>query len=308
MKNRSGADNGTKEIKQKRSFGDTLIGMLLTFFIIILLASMVSGFTNKLLHILLKPDFLNGNFFSLFLIYFLVFCEFIVFIPYCMIFKSSRPILNTLSFKNSRNSIKMSVIGFFLGAALNGLCILAAYLNKNIDFGSGEKNPFLFFLIFIFVLGQSSAEEFLCRGIMYYKIKKRYNAAAAVIINALYFGLMHLANPGISLLAVGNIILYGIFASLVMYYTDSMWCCCMLHGAWNFTQNIVFGLPNSGVKSTYSMLSLKGEQVSDMFFYNADFGVEGTGLVCIELAVAIVLIILAGRKTGVKEKCDICDE
>ena len=308
MENRSGADNGTKEIKQKRSFGDTLIGMLLTFLIIFLLGTIVSGFVNIFLYILLNSDLINGNFFSLFLVYFSVFCEFTVFIPYCMIFKSSRPVLNTLSFKNSRNSIKMAVIGLFSGAALNVICILAAYLNKNIDFGPGEKNPLLFFLLFIVVLGQSSAEEFLCRGIMYHKIKKRYNAAAAIIVNALFFGLMHLANPGVSLLAVGNIILYGIFISLVMYYTESMWCCCMLHAAWNFTQNIVFGLPNSGIKSTYSILSLKGDQVSDVFFYNTDFGVEGTGIVCVELAAAIVLILLAGRKIGVKEKCEICDE
>ncbi len=46
-----------------------------------------------------------------------------------------------------------------------------------------------------------------------------------------------------------------------------------MHTAWNFMQNIVLGLPNSGANVPYSIFKLE-EGASNSFFYDTGFGIE----------------------------------
>ena len=56
--------------------------------------------------------------------------------------------------------------------------------------------------------------------------------------------------------------------SLMVYYMDSLWCAFAVHTAWNFTQNILFGLPNSGINVPYSVFKLNAATARDSFAYN----------------------------------------
>ena len=86
-----------------------------------------------------------------------------------------------------------------------------------------------------------------------------------------------------------------------------MWCASAIHAAWNFTQNIIFGLPNSGQVSPFSIFKLTAAK--DTFAYNVDFGVEATILSMIVEIVGIVLVVVIGQKLTGKgfraEKPDI---
>ena len=101
-----------------------------------------------------------------------------------------------------------------------------------------------------------------------------------------------------TILSLVNIFLVGILFSLLVYYMDSIWCAFALHTAWNFTQNIIFGLPNSGMTVPYSVFKLDAATAANSFAYDVGFGIEGTIFADIVLLAACIIIYLWGRKHG----------
>ena len=79
-----------------------------------------------------------------------------------------------------------------------------------------------------------------------------------------------------------------------------------IHTAWNFTQNFLFGLPNSGLVSEASVFGLDAASAQDSLFYNVAFGVEGAiPAVLADAALGAVCLVLAakqGRLGELKQK------
>ena len=102
--------------------------------------------------------------------------------------------------------------------------------------------------------------------------------------------------------------LFGVLASLIIYYWDSLWAAIWMHTAWNFSQSIVFGLPNSGIVSKYSVFKLEAASARDGIFYNTSFGVEGSKGANAIIGGLIVIILLYGLITKRGEKADHWEE
>ena len=88
----------------------------------------------------------------------------------------------------------------------------------------------------------------------------------------------------------------GIFFALTVYYFDNIYIAFGIHSMWNFTQNFIFGLPNSGMASEVSFLQLDGEQKNNIFAYNTTYGVEETIFVVILACVMSAVVIIIGCK------------
>ena len=194
----------------------------------------------------------------------------------CYLKKRNRPLFRSITPYCSGNTVKKFLLGLLIGGGMNGLCILAAYLHGDISlaFSGVDILPLLFIFVCVFI--QSSSEELLCRSYFYQKFFHRYNAVVAIAGNSLFFAMLHLGNPGINAPAFIDLLLSGLMFSLMVYYMDSIWCAFAAHTAWNYTQNIIFGLPNSGLRVPFSIFKLNEGTVKDSFFYNAAFGIEGT--------------------------------
>ena len=91
-----------------------------------------------------------------------------------------------------------------------------------------------------------------------------------------------------------NIIAFGLAMSVVMIRMESLWFCIAAHTAWNFSQSIFFGLPNSGIVSEGSFFHL--EAARDSAFYSTAFGVEGTITTTILYLVFVLVILLCARR------------
>ena len=147
------------------------------------------------------------------------------------------------------------------------------------------------------VFVQSSAEELVCRGFMYQRFLKSYGKPSIAIVgNALFFGVLHLSNEGVTFLSLVNIFLFGILFSFIVYYMDSIWCAFAVHTAWNFMQNILFGLPNSGIVVPYSMFKLEAGTAANSFAYHVGFGIEGTLLANAVLLAAGIAMYFWGKR------------
>ncbi len=218
--------------------------------------------------------------------------------------KPWRPYLKAYGTGPSGNRASMLALGLLIGFVMNGVSILAAVLagSVQLDFVQFNVIGFVLFLIFIFI--QASTEEIICRGFAYQRIKRTYGTAAAVIGSALIFSLAHIMNPGVTPLALLDIFLTGVLYALMVRYCDSIWMAMGAHTAWNLTQNILFGLPNSGMASSYSFFGLSGV-ASNSFAYDTAFGVEGTIFAVAVNALCALALFVWGRSRGKKHDFDI---
>ena len=107
---------------------------------------------------------------------------------------------------------------------------------------------------------------------------------------------MHLANPGMTVVAALNIFVVGVLFGLMVYYFDSLWMAMAAHTAWNFTQNIIFGLPNSGIVTPYSIFKLDAATARNSIFYDVDFGIEATVMALIVLTASTLIAIYIGER------------
>lgn len=192
------------------------------------------------------------------------------------------------------NSLKMLGLGLFAGFLLNVLCAVSAYLAGDLDFSFGVFDvPYLLSaLVLIFI--QSAAEELVARGYLHMAIRERYGWIAGLILNCGFFAALHLGNPGVTPLSMANLFLWGMLCTLIVEFTGSMWFVMAAHASWNFTQNILLGLPNSGIVSPRSLLHL--EAASDSLMYSVSFGIEGgMPAVVFQAALCVLLIAYRGR-------------
>ena len=291
------------------AFGLTLVGEIIGVFVVYVPALVILGFETGLEMIVsggkaaATKDF--SPFGSTLILYFSTIGTWIVCLL-CFLRKKNRPLFRCFTKYCSGNNFKKFLLGLLIGGGMNGACILAAYLNGNItmSFDSFRPLPLLAVLLAVFI--QSSSEEILCRGYLYQKLNRRYNPVVAVLGSSLFFAALHLGNPGVGVVAVLDLILSGLLFALMVYYMDSIWCAFAAHTAWNYTQNIIFGLPNSGLTVDFSIFKLNAG-ATDGFFYNTAFGVEGSWFAVLVEAAVIVVIWQWGRRKG-KKPTDIWKE
>ena len=215
-----------------------------------------------------------------------------VFMLLMMLIPAYKPVYKAIGRKTKGNNILNFIIGLLIGFGMNGICILAAYLNEDIKLYFDSFRPVQLVIVLIAVFVQSSAEELVTRGFLYQMLIKTYKPWIAIVVNSLLFGALHLMNPGVSVLAIVDIVVTGILFSLMVYYMDSIWAAMAAHTAWNFCQNIIFGLLNSGQAMPFSIFKMDAGSARNSFAYNVDFGVEGTPLaVGIQIVVAIIIFV-----------------
>ena len=195
------------------------------------------------------------------------------------------------------NTLRNFGLGVLIGFLMNGACILVAWLHGDLHFSVGRFYPVYLIVTFLCVTIQSGAEEMITRGYIYGALRERYPVWVAVAANALLFGVLHLANPGVTVISILSIVLIGVGLSLVMLWCESLWMAIAIHTMWNFTQSILFGLPNSGIVSEGSFLHLEAARGS--LLYDAAFGVEGAlPAIIVELALCVWLWLSAKKRAA----------
>lgn len=153
-------------------------------------------------------------------------------------------------------------------------------------------------LVFLGWMVQGAAEEALTRGWLLPVIGARYTPLLGVIISSIIFAIFHLFNPNLSVIAVVNLALFGVFTALYVLSEGSLWGVFGIHTAWNWAQGNLFGFEVSGGQSPGATLFDLAETGPDVITGGA-FGPEG-GLAVTLVLVASCIIVwrLAGPKNS----------
>jgi|SRR6185295_6636987 len=105
----------------------------------------------------------------------------------------------------------------------------------------------LVFLLLGFLI-QGGLEEWAVRGYVYRALKDRWPPWTAALVSSLLFSLLHAANPGVSAVALLNIVLAGMVLAALVERSGSLWSATLAHGVWNFAVACLLSLPISGVR------------------------------------------------------------
>ncbi len=90
-------------------------------------------------------------------------------------------------------------------------------------------------------------EELLARGYPLQVLAEAMGGAWAIGLTSIAFGLLHLANPNVSAIAIGNIALAGVLLGIAYWRTYSLWFATGIHTGWNWSMNFLGDLPVSGL-------------------------------------------------------------
>lgn len=190
--------------------------------------------------------------------------------------------------------IKNVTLGIALGATLQALTIMVIYLKGGYQVLS--INPFIFIIPpLTMALTSAIFEEILLRGIIFRIAEEKLGSYFALIISAVLFGAMHLANPHSSFTAATAIAIQaGLLLAAAYIYSRSLWLPIAIHFAWNFTQSAIFGANVSGSAVSKTLITSKIDGAT--WFTGGQFGPEGSiqaTLFC--LIAAIILLVLSHR-------------
>lgn len=182
------------------------------------------------------------------------------------------------------------LIGAFLLSATVGICALQG--NVQIEKSAFSVPVWLLFLAGYLLQGMS--EEVLCRGYFMTSLARKNHPAVAALVSAAAFSLLHLANPGISWLALVNIFLFGVLMAVYILRRKDIWGACAIHSIWNFFQGNLFGIRVSGLATGPSPLVTTPDPAGSLW-NGGDFGVEAGLCTTVVLGAALLILLVFGK-------------
>ncbi len=208
----------------------------------------------------------------------------------------------------TRTGLRNLVHGSILGAATLSLAVLIAFAGRGTDHSLTTASTldladsiFTSFLIF----GVAAAfEEALFRGYVLQTLARSGFAWTAIALTAIFFGMIHIANPGATLLSTTNTILAGVWFGLAYLRTRDLWFVWGLHFMWNWMQGSIFGVEVSGLTALTPYPLLHEIDHGPEWLTGAAYGLEG-GVACtLAIIVSILYIILVKPRKALTAEAD----
>jgi membrane protease YdiL (CAAX protease family) len=141
-------------------------------------------------------------------------------------------------------------------------------------------------LLITVLLPAAFLEELIFRGVPLVLLAGRFGRPFAVVATSLLFGLVHLLNPSVTALAVGNVALAGVFLGVVFYLPGGLWIATGAHLGWNLLQ-AALAAPVSGL--TLNIPWLDYSPGGPEWVSGGRFGPEGGVLATAVLALSVLL-------------------
>jgi len=139
------------------------------------------------------------------------------------------------------------------------------------------------------------AEEVLFRGVPVVALARAFGRGTAIVLVAVAFALVHLANPNVTALAIGNIALAGVFLGLAFYVPGDIWTAWGAHLGWN-GMLAALDAPVSGVPFRIPFIDY--DPGAPTWLTGGAFGPEG-GLAS---TLALTIAVLVARRWAGKDR------
>lgn len=186
------------------------------------------------------------------------------------------------------NSLKEIGFGFLISSLMVAvivilLTILSFYRIDDFNDESIIINAFILFGMGAFV------QELLVRGILFRIVEEILGSWITIIVVTSTFGLIHIFNENATPFTIVSLIISDILYCAAFIYTKRIWMVWGLHFGWNFFQDGIFGMPNSGISNLPSWInsSVNGPE----WITGGSWGIEAS-LFSILLSIILGIVIL----------------
>jgi membrane protease YdiL (CAAX protease family) len=146
---------------------------------------------------------------------------------------------------------------------------------------------------FISMLILATFEEILCRFILLEKFTTISNKFISITISSLFFAILHLGNPGITIVAFVNLFLFGFLLSLIYFKTKDLLLISFIHFGWNYTIGCIIGSNVSGMKFSSFYIYIGG---ASSYLDGGKFGIEGSPITLLSLVLIITIYSIFTNK------------
>jgi uncharacterized protein len=185
--------------------------------------------------------------------------------------------------------------GVLLAGGIIGTTVLPMALLGHYEVASTEPAGALVHGLFFFAIG-ALIQELGFRLILFRLLEELTGTWLGLVLVAVVFALFHAANPdatAATLLAmgVGDLLLGACFV-----YTRRIWLVWGFHAGWNYLQDGVLGMPNSGITELVSWISpnVSGPE----WLTGGVFGIEASWVVLLASAVVATWMLAWSRIEG----------
>ena len=168
-------------------------------------------------------------------------------------------------------------LGTVLGLAAVGLMAMVGGVRWASDDGTviawlvGSAGALFYFTV------PAAAEEAFFRGYPLQALTESWGPVWSVAVTASAFGLVHLGNPGATVLGAANVAAAGLLLGVVYLKTASLWWVSGIHLGWNWSHGYVADVRVSGI----NMLDAPGYDgfaMGPQWLSGGSFGPEGSVL------------------------------
>ena len=200
------------------------------------------------------------------------------------------------------------LMGAAMGAGLLFVCIVVIMLTGSITY-EGISTAFDVKMSVLLLGGyavQSSAEEFLCRGLVFGSLKDKVSLPLAVAANTFAFIIPHLSTlsasePVYMISGILCLIVISCVFSFITLRTGSIWAACGLHTLWNYFLACVLGLDLSGSQGTASSV-INLRTAGESLLNGGRYGIEASLLTAAVTAAAAVLLWYSCKKNNTERQ------
>jgi len=188
--------------------------------------------------------------------------------------------------------------GLLIGIALMSLTVALLWLLGSYHVLRTNPDPNWVPAVLVVGLGAGLGEEIVFRGVLFRIVEEGLGTWWSLAISALFFGGVHLGNPGATpWSSIAIAIEAGILLGLLYHVTRSLWICAGMHLAWNVLQGTVFGIAVSGLPADGFLVA---KLTGPAWLSGGGFGAEASVvalLVCTTLSA--VLLAIAWRRRSI---------
>lgn len=201
----------------------------------------------------------------------------------------------------ARGAVRELLLGTVVGAAFIMISVGIISLAGGYRFGAAAPNlSYVVASTVIAALAGAVAEELAFRGIAMQALERLGGSWFALVVTALMFGGVHLANPDASLWSSAAIAIEaGGLMGAAFLWRRNLWFPIAIHATWNAIEALL-GIPVSGhVDPGLTTVSVHG----GAWLTGGSFGLEASVVpVAMSLALTVPMLVLAKRRKEIRRR------
>lgn len=199
---------------------------------------------------------------------------------------------------HKKGALKSYLVGCLVGIILMSVSVLLSMAFGGVSLAINSNINWKLLIIYLFgFIFQGASEEVIFRGYFMNTVASKGRIVLAIVLSAIFFGLAHSFNMGLTPLAFLNLILFGVFASIYAIKFDNLWGVCGIHSLWNFMQGNFWGIQVSGIDTSTSIV-LADTNPNTPILNGGAFGLEGSIFVTIILTLATIIVLFCKKSTS----------